>query len=144
MKSASAETTFAHDLRDEDQMRRALTDLSKDVARRLAREGVRARTIAVKVRFGDFHTLTRQTTLPEAEASAEAIRHTAHRLLAEVPRGEQGVRLLGVRATGLERGPKQLSLFAPDMQRRSQLDQTVRYLRERFGEEAVKWARDMK
>jgi DNA polymerase IV len=143
MKSASAETTFAHDLRDDDQMRRVLTDLSKDVARRLAREGVRARTIAVKVRFSDFHTITRQTTLPEAEDRADAIRHTAHRLLAEVARGEQGVRLLGVRATGLERGAKQLSLFAPDVQRRSQLDQTVRYLRERFGDEAVKWARDL-
>ena len=143
MKSVSAETTFARDLYDEAQMRRALTTSSKDVARRLQREGVRGKTIAIKVRFKDFRTLTRQTTLPEATDRAETIRQTSHQLLAELDRGGQGVRLLGVRATGLESGAKQLSLFAPEVQRRVQLDQTVRYLKERFGGEAVKWARDL-
>ena len=143
MKSVSAETTFARDLYDEAQMRRALTTSSKDVARRLQREGVRGKTIAIKVRFKDFRTLTRQTTLPEATDRAETIRQTSHQLLAELDRGGQGVRLLGVRATGLESGAKQLSLFAPEVQRRVQLEESVRYLRERFGEGAVKWARDL-
>ena len=143
MKSVSAETTFARDLYDEAQMRRALTTSSKDVARRLQREGVRGKTIAIKVRFKDFRTLTRQTTLPEATDRAETIRQTSHKLLAELDRGGQGVRLLGVRATGLESGAKQLSLFAPEVQRRAQLEESVRYLRERFGEGAVKWAREV-
>ena len=143
MKSVSAETTFARDLYDEAQMRRALTTSSKDVARRLQREGVRGKTIAIKVRFKDFRTLTRQTTLPEATDRAETIRQASHKLLAELDRGGQGVRLLGVRATGLESGAKQLSLFAPEVQRRAQLEESVRYLRERFGEGAVKWAREV-
>jgi DNA polymerase-4 len=143
MKSVSAETTFARDLYDEAQMRRALTTSSKDVARRLQREGVRGKTIAIKVRFKDFRTLTRQTTLPEATDRAETIRQTSHKLLAELDRGGQGVRLLGVRAMGLESGAKQLSLFSPEVQRRVQLEESVRYLRARFGEGAVKWARDL-
>jgi DNA polymerase-4 len=142
-KSVSAETTFAHDLHDEAEMRRVLADLSRDVSRRLQSEQVRARTIAVKVRFADFHTLTRQTTLPDPTDQAAVIRRTAHQLLAQVDRGGRGVRLLGVRATGLERGGGQLSLFDPAVQRRGRLAETLRYVRDRFGEDAVKWARDL-
>ncbi len=143
VKSVSAETTFAHDLHDEAQMRRVLADLSRDVSHRLQSEQVRARTIAVKIRFGDFHTLTRQTTLPDPTDRAETVRRTAHQLLSQVDRGGRGVRLLGVRATGLERGGGQLSLFDPAVQRRGQLAETLRYVRDRFGEDAVKWARDI-
>jgi DNA polymerase-4 len=143
VKSISAETTFAHDLHDEAEMRRVLADLSRDVSRRLQSEQVRARTIAVKVRFADFHTLTRQTTLPDPADQAAIIRRTAHQLLAQVDRAGRGVRLLGVRATGLERGGGQLSLFDPAVQRRGQLAETLRYVRDRFGEDAVKWARDL-
>jgi len=142
-KSVSAETTFPRDLHDEAEMRRALSRLSKEVAQRMQSDGVRGRTIAIKVRFGDFRTLTRQTTLPGTTDHAEAIRRIAHKLLSELDRGDQGIRLLGVRATGLESGAKQLSLFAPEVQRRAQLEESVRYLRERFGEEAVKWAREV-
>lgn len=143
MKSVSAERTFPRDLYDEEQMRRALADLSAEVSRRLKADEVRGKTIAIKVRFGDFHTFTRQTTLAEATDRADVIRRTVYALLAEVERAGKGIRLLGVRATGLEHGPAQLSLFSPQVQRRAQLDQSLRYLRERFGPDAVKWAREM-
>jgi DNA polymerase-4 len=142
-KSVSSETTFAKDLYDVKEMRRALNDLAREVARRLREEGLRARTVAIKVRFGDFHTITRQTTLASATDRGEALRRTAHRLLEGVERGDEGIRLLGVRATGLEQGPRQLSLFDPRVQRRAELERTVSYVRERYGAEAVKWAREM-
>ena len=140
-KSLSAEETFPKDLHDVEDMRRALQELSREVAGRLQREGFHARTIAIKVRFGDFATTTRQTTLSEAADRAEELRDTACRLLDEVDRGERGIRLLGVRASRLEREPGQLSLFDERAQRRGQLERTLSYIRKRFGPEAVRWAR---
>jgi DNA polymerase-4 len=142
VKSVSSETTFPKDLFEIKEMRRVLTDLSREVARRLRDEEVRARTIAIKVRFASFHTLTRQLSLPEATDRADIIRRTAHRLLDEVDRGGQGLRLLGVRGSGLARGPRQLSLFDPRGEKRAQLEKSLSYIRRRFGEDAVKWARD--
>jgi DNA polymerase-4 len=140
-KSASAEETFPQDLDDVKDMRRALARLSREVARRLREEGVRARTVAIKVRFGDFRTITRQTTLGEATDQAEVLRERAYRLLDGVDRGGEGVRLLGVRGSGLEQGVGQLSLFDERAQRRGQLERTLGYIRRRFGPEAVRWAR---
>jgi len=100
--------------------------------------------VAIKVRFGDFRTITRQVTLNEATDRTQALRLAAYQLLDEVERGDRGIRLLGVRGSGLEHGPQQLSLFDARAQKRSQLERTVSYLRKRFGEGAVKWAREIK
>jgi nucleotidyltransferase/DNA polymerase involved in DNA repair len=143
-KSVSAENTFARDLFDIKEMRRALSDLSREVARRLRDDELRAKTIAIKVRFGDFRTLTRQVTVTEATDSAQVIRAAAYRLLDEVERNARGVRLLGVRGSSVEHGVRQPSLFDVQVQRRTELERTVSYLRKRFGEGAVKWAREVK
>ena len=143
-KSVSAENTFARDLFDIKEMRRALSDLSREVARRLRDDELRAKTIAIKVRFGDFRTLARQVTLTEATDSAQVIRAAAYRLLDEVERNARGVRLLGVRGSSVEHGARQPSLFDVQVQRRTELERTVSYLRKRFGEGAVKWAREVK
>jgi len=141
-KSVSAEETFPSDLQHVGNMRRVLAELSAGVARRLRSQGARARTIGIKVRFGDFRTITRQTTLGEPTDRAEALRRTACELLDGVDRGDQGIRLLGVRASGLEHGLGQLSLFDERAQRRGQLEKTLAYIRRRFGPEAVRWARE--
>jgi DNA polymerase-4 len=143
-KSASAEQTFPEDLDDVTAMRKALAELSREVARRLQGEGVRSRTVAIKVRFGDFRTITRQTTLGEATDQAEVLRQTAYRLLDGVDRGGQGIRLLGVRGSGFEQALAQLSLFDERAQRRGQLERTLSYIRKRFGPEAVRWARQQR
>lgn len=140
-KTLSSETTFPRDVEEARELRRVIAELSQEVAARLGKEGVKARTIAIKVRFADFHTITRQATLAAATDRAQVIRRTAERLLEGVTGLDRGVRLLGVRASGLDRG-EQLSLFDPRVQRRAELARTVAYLRRRYGESAVRWARE--
>jgi DNA polymerase-4 len=141
-KSVSSERTFPSDLYRLGDMRAALTGLAGEVARRMASEGVRARTVTIKVRFSDFRTITRQTRLGAATSRADVLRRAAWSLLDGVDRGGQGIRLLGVRASSLEHGPGQLSLFDEKAQRRGQLERTLAYLRRRYGPDAVKWARE--
>jgi hypothetical protein len=83
-------------------------------------------------------------TLTEATDSAQVIRAAAYRLLDEVERNARGVRLLGVRGSSVEHGVRQPSLFDVQVQRRTELERTVSYLRRRFGEGAVKWAREVR
>ncbi len=142
-KSISAEQTFPTDLQSVGEMRRALAALAEEVAARLQSAGAEAQTVAIKVRFPDFRTITRQTKLSQPTEQPAILRRCAHELLDGVDREGQGVRLLGVRASGLEHGPGQLSLFDEAAQRRGQLERTLSYLRKRYGPDAVRWARQM-
>jgi len=100
-KSIGAETTFAQDLPDGPELRRELSRIAEDVARRLARAGVRGRTVALKLRYHYFKTITRQMTLPEPVADAQSIERTAAMLLDAVARPEDRFRLLGIQCSKL-------------------------------------------
>ena len=110
-KSVGAETTFARDLSDGSELREALAGIAADVARRLRAEGVKAHTVAIKLRYADFRTITRQRSLPAPLDDAEAIAQTAAALLDKVLAPGDRFRLLGVHASGLvRRNERQLSL----------------------------------
>ncbi|MGH3915417.1 MAG: DNA polymerase Y family protein, partial [Pseudonocardiaceae bacterium] len=62
-KSVGAEETFAEDVVDPQVLRRELLRLSERTTAALRRRGLRGRTIAVKIRYPDFTTITRSRTL---------------------------------------------------------------------------------
>lgn len=102
-KSISRETTFERDLharRDRAVLSEIFTDLCTKLAKDLDRKGYVSRTIGIKLRFDDFRSVTRDVTLPEPTADAQAIRAAAGSCLKRVPL-ERRLRLLGVRASGL-------------------------------------------
>jgi DNA polymerase-4 len=101
----SRETTFERDLhaiRDRTELTRIFSELAAQVATDLQRKGYAGRTIGIKLRFEDFKTVTRDLTLPQAVADAQAIRHAAGLCLKRVDLSRR-LRLLGVRAGGLVR-----------------------------------------
>ena len=103
--SISRETTFERDLsaqHDRGQLAAIFTELCEDLAGDLQRKGYAGRTIGVKVRYGNFKTLTRDCTIPEPTQEAAVIRRTAGECLRRVPL-ERRLRLLGVRVGGLSR-----------------------------------------
>ena len=104
-KSISRETTFERDLsatRDRAELSEIFTALCEGVADDLARKGYVGRTIGVKLRFDNFRTVTRDSTLAAATADAQAIRRAAGECLKRVPL-ERRIRLLGVRVSSLAR-----------------------------------------
>lgn len=113
-KSLGHERTYARDLRDLAKMDDELAQLATRVARGLASRQLAARTVTVKVRYGDFTTLTRARTLPFATASADLLRRLAQEMLRGTEAPERPVRLLGVTASGFDHGPEQLWLFDGD------------------------------
>jgi DNA polymerase-4 len=102
-KSVGHEETFATDRHDRAELERDLARMAERVAARLRDSGLAARTVAIKVRFPDFRTITRSHTLGEPTDLAPDIGRRARELLRTVDLGA-GVRLLGVAAQQLSAG----------------------------------------
>ena len=110
-KSASRETTFSRDIRDMEALKRPLWRLSQGVSERLERAGAVAGTIAIKLRYDDFETLTRQMSLDVPTADAVRIYGAALVLLTQTWEHGRPVRLLGVGGTELGPPTGQMSLL---------------------------------
>ena len=136
-KSIGHEETFPKDLTDPDVVGRELVRMVDAVASRLHRSGVVGRTVTLKVRYGDFTTITRSSTLREPTDRANIVRSTAEALLAKLDLGP-GVRLLGVSVSQLgEPVAQQLSLDDAGRPGLNEADDVVEAIRDRFGGDAI-------
>jgi len=94
-KSISHEETFSRDLVDRADLRRELVKMADSVASRLRAASMRGRTINLKIRYPDFRTVTRSTTLERATDSAPTIVRHAVGMLDQLDVAP-GIRLIGV------------------------------------------------
>lgn len=101
-KSVGVEDTFEHDLNTLDALHEQLKALSERVASRCERAGVKGHTVTLKLRYGDFSTLTRSRTLAAAVTQTDQLLLCAQALLEECWQAGRGVRLLGVTLSRLE------------------------------------------
>jgi len=137
-RSISQERTFAKDVGDEQILLRALLRMAEKVAARLRRRRLVAQTVRIKLRYGDFSTITRQVTLEQPTDQGQVIYEQARYLLQRNWTRGQRVRLLGVGASGLlGGGGYQLSLFDRTDQRRARLNRALDDIQARFGPEAI-------
>jgi DNA polymerase-4 len=110
-QSIGHEITFDEDQDSFSFLRQQLARMSEKVGWRLRNQGFYARTVSIKVRFGDFKTLTRSHTLDYSFNDDDTIFGEALHLLQQVKL--KPVRLLGVSVSNLSTGA-QLSLFAAE------------------------------
>ena len=138
MKSIGHEETFAHDHHLRSTLDRELVQFADAVASRLRAQGLVARTIQLKVRFGDFTTITRSTTLAVSVDDSHSLLEAGRQLL-ELVDPAQGVRLLGLSVSGLSSdSSKQLTFdeatSGPGWQ---EADRMIDEIRARFGDDAI-------
>ncbi len=138
-KSLGKEITFGEDVADRTSVERTLLDLSEKVAAALRRRRLAGMTVAVKLRWEGFETVTRQRTLEEPADTVERIWPVACQLLRAADRPRLKVRLIGVTLSQLERsGGHQLGLFAGDAARvDARVAAAVDELADRFGSGTV-------
>jgi DNA polymerase-4 len=147
VKSVSHEETFARDLHSMDALRVELLRMGDSVASRLRSSDLVARTVTVKIRFGDFRTITRSATLPAPTDSSHDLVRVGRELLATVDPAP-GVRLLGIGASQLLTGDRRQLSFdelgwsgaddpAHDRAERAKVEAAIDAIRDRFGRDAV-------
>ena len=110
-RSVSRERTFSHDIVREQDLLDEIRSLSSGLERRLGRANLGAGTIALKVRYSDFTTLTRQMRMTVPATDWESIYLAGAALLRRGWQVERPVRLLGVIARDLCRTPEQPRLL---------------------------------
>src|SRR6478609_5812456 len=142
-KSIGAEETFAADTADDALLHRELLRLSHRTAERLRASGMHARTVALKLRYADFSTITRSRTVSTPIDSAQLLYAVAVQLLESVGERPMTVRLVGIRAEQLEEAadaPLQLSLDRRDDNWRA-AEQALDAVTRKFGNKSVLPAR---
>ena len=110
IKSVSAEETFERDTDDRRVLVPVLKEQSRELAEKLAKERLAARTVQVKVRYSDFKTLTRQTSVEDPVESVEDIYAIACWILRRENLVKRPLRLLGLGVSGLVPPSTQLTL----------------------------------
>lgn len=143
-KSISSETTFDEDCTDMEVVRQVLVSLAEQVGARLRGESAHARVGHIKVRRGDFSTLTRQRPFTRVTRTDRDLVQCALHLWT-VLRMQGPIRLIGFGVSGLgEGGVSQPELGLgpftrdPDPVKAERLDGAVDAVRKRFGSEAIR------
>ncbi len=155
-KSYGEENTFERDVSAREQVTQALSSHAQAVARRLRHDGLRARTITLKLKLGRargqrtarsdadgfeplYPLLTRSRSLRQPTDDGAVIRRVAIELWDAAAVGEP-VRLLGVSVSNLDASTEQqLELFGGAQARRGKrLGPALDAIRERFGPDAIR------
>ncbi|MET0728522.1 MAG: DNA polymerase IV [Acidimicrobiales bacterium] len=136
-KSIGHEETFARDHHRLETLQHELVRLGDSVASRLRAARVAGRTVTIKVRFHDFRTITRSTTLASAVDTGPDVIRAATELLGRID-PTPGVRLLGVHVSHLVEGSaRQLSLDDLDAPSWDDATGAIDAIRARYGADAI-------
>ena len=139
-KSISHEYTFDRDTYDLSQIHAMILALTEKVVTRMQKGDWLAGTIALRVRYSDFKTITRQKAVSEPTEDLRVIFQTARGLLPSQDVVSQGVRLVGVRVSHIvhRHSDNQPELFdCPDSSKFRNLGDTIKQLRDRFGDAII-------
>ncbi len=142
-KSISRETTFAEDTLDGSFLKATLRYLCERVGAELRYRNKQARCVVLKLRYSDFETISRQTTLKKTSDSDEVIFNTAHNLLNEaLTKKQKLVRLIGIGVSHLM-DSKQLSLLDKSVNRRELLNKAIDRIRKKYGFTSIQTGRTL-
>lgn len=137
-KSISSENTFEENKTDVDFLMSEIVRLTEKIAYELRLDGKTAGCIAVKIRYPDFETTSKQTTVPYTCADDEII-PVAKKLFHQLYKKGQPVRLLGVRLSELTNEAVQADLFE-NKEKKTDLYKAIDDVKNRFGKLKIKRA----
>ena len=109
-KSIGGERTYGEDIWTEDALRAALENVADIVWERVERAEAQGRTVTLKARFSDFHTITRARSLGQPVASRADFGQIGQALIDQILPLHNGVRLLGLTLSGLSQAGELLTL----------------------------------
>jgi DNA polymerase IV len=135
-KSIGNEETFSKDISDKNELQRIILSLTEEVCSSLRFRHLKGRTFTLKLRYSDFQTITRATTIEPTDDDGIVFK-TMKELLEDSYTRRLPLRLLGVRASHLVDVEQiELQLFPVDQKRSSMLS-AVDKIRKKFGDDVI-------
>ena len=138
-KSISQQLTFARDTLDRNFLEANLHNLCQEVCQELRSQNKRAKCVAIRLRYADFKTITRQVILKEASDVTQVVFATAQQLLNKaLAQQKNPIRLIGIRISSLVGEEKQLPMFDSGTEKPERLDKAIDKIRSKYGSTAIK------
>jgi DNA polymerase-4 len=134
-KSISTESTFEENIIDQERLMMEIVRMTERVAHELRQDNKMAGCIAVKLRYPDFETTTRQTTIPYTFYDDELI-PKAKELYHKLYRKGHAVRLMGVRLSELTNDAVQTNLFS-NVEKKTELYKAIDDIKNKFGRSSL-------
>ena len=146
VKSVSHERTFATDLVTREEIEDAIDMLGPMVGRRLRKKGLAGHTVTIKLRYADLSRRTAQKGLSANVDDETVFIPVAKRLIDEIWRPGDSVRLVGLGISGFEAHDEQLGLFADEElpAGNAELLSAADKIRDKFGDGMLKFGRELK
>jgi len=146
-KSISRSTTLPRDIVDLESARTVLLKLAEEVGAEARRYGYKGRTVSITIKYGDFHTITRQKSIQPTYLTKD-IYKTGADILEENWNPRRPVRLLGIGISNFDEGyAEQLPLLGfvkesgeYDRRKEENLEKTIDKIRNKFGTDKIKRA----
>lgn len=136
--SISNERTFFDSLKDDSKIEEQLMWLTERVTWRARKRGIRARTVTLKLRYSDFHTVSRsRSTEPTAEEAL--VLATVRALFRDARRRRLPIRLLGIALSNLV-GPDEGEQLRLPFERSRPVGKAIDQVRQKFGWDSVHFA----
>lgn len=136
-KSISKEETFSTDISDPGELLTTLHDLVHGVCGSMRKKGLRASTISVKYRTGDFKTVSRQKKVEPTNYDPEVFL-VSKSLLEELHDGKRKVRLVGVALSDFVGDDRFVCDLFSDGDKKGKAVRAVDSLRKKFGDSSIK------
>jgi DNA polymerase-4 len=139
-KQISQEQTFRTNVTDPELVRSELLEQVQQVARRLRKHHLRAAGLTIKIRYGEFKTITRSQALDEPTDRTDELWKVTREVFDDWAKNHfQPVRLIGMAARSLHARGGQMNLFTdPTKEKNQRLDRAVDAITDRFGKTAVR------
>ena len=138
VQSVSNEITFDNDIEDRELLKTTLLKLSEKVAFRLRKNQLQGKTMVLKIRFGDFSTHVRHSTLNNPTCYDDDIYREVLSLFNRFVQTDRPVRLLGVGVTKLfARDQEQTDLFQSEKEKFRKMSDAADQIRIKYGEKMI-------
>ncbi|MFC1576102.1 DNA polymerase IV [Candidatus Omnitrophota bacterium] len=137
-KSVSNELTFGKDTDDDRKLESALMTLSEKVSGRLRHDGLKGRTITLKIRLTGFKTYTRAVTVEKCTNFADVLYKEVKRLYNVFDKRGKKVRLIGVKVSNLSTAGFRDSLFGETKdEKQEQIHKAVDRIKDKYGDDSI-------
>lgn len=149
LKSVGNSTTLLHDTNDYDEIKRVIANLSQKVAKRAQADALYGFKVTITIRYEDFKTISRSTTLQEPLNDHESILLNALKLLDNNYNSTKMVRLLGVTLGDVKKREhlyKKISLFESNVNivKNRAIQQVIDNINRKIGKDKLITLNEMK
>ncbi len=138
LKSISNEYTFQQDTDNKEKIGSVLLSLCEKVSQRLFQKELKAKTITLKIRTGDFKTYSRTISISNPTNFADVIFKEIQKTYNNFQTKGKNIRLLGVKASNFNLGTKQSDFLSEtENKKRKKIQKAMEKIKDKFGEGSI-------